>query len=98
MFISFPNMQLLKPWVLMSNCDSRLSAYKFMSYILILGIIWLALMKKKKTFCTFGLLKDIIMKYEGEKHMEERNCTLGAGEGIVANCNEKLEELPTLIG
>ena len=64
MFIIFQSMRLFKPSILISNYGSALSAYTFMLWILILGLIWLAL---KKTCCAFVLLTDIIMEYEERK-------------------------------
>ena len=46
-------------------------------------------MKKKNTWCTFGLLKDIIMKYEGRNKLYVR---AGWGEVMQSTVKEKTEE------
>ena len=60
MFLSFPNMQLFKIWILVSNCiysirivfNFDLSANLTRTY------------EENNTCCTFGLLKDIIMNFK----------------------------------
>ena len=44
--------------------------------------------EEKNICCTFGLVKDIIMKYEGTKHKGEVNCSFGR-DGGVADCKSK---------
>ena len=52
-----------------------------MFFIVILGLIWLALMKKKIPWL-FGLLKDIITKYEERTtHVRDKLYIRGGGGG-----------------
>ena len=73
MFLSFPNMQLFKIWILVSNCiysirivlNFDLKANLTRTY------------EENNTCCTFGLLKDIIMNFKyimiGELSERQKN-------------------------
>ena len=49
--------------------------------------------EEKNTRCTFELLKDIIMKHEGRKHVGEISCTFRAGKGLWPIVKVKIEEV-----
>ena len=46
-----------------------------------IGLIWHALIKKIDTCCTFGLLNNIFMKYEGRKTRGRDKLNVRVGEG-----------------